>query len=55
MVETFLIEVENFFFVQVVELQGFACREVDEVDIVAVEDILQKSDVCRFDGTAGKA
>ena len=53
-VETFLIEVEDFFFVQVVELQGFTRREVDEVDVIAVEDILQKGDVCRFDGTARK-
>ena len=54
MVETFLIEVEDFFFVQVVELQGFTRREVDEVDVIAVEDILQKGDVYRFDGTARK-
>ena len=55
MVETFLIEVEDFFFRSSGGAAGFACREVDEVDIVAVEDVLQKSDVCRFDGTAGKA
>ena len=54
-VETFLIEGEDFFFAQMMELQGLTCREVDEVDVVAVEDVLQESDVCRFDGTAGKA
>lgn len=54
-VETFLIEGEDFFFAQMMELQGFTCREVDEVDVVAVEDVFQKGDVCRFDGTTGKA
>ena len=54
-VETFLIEGEDFFFAQMMELQGLTCREVDEVDVVAVEDVLQESDVCRFDGAAGKA
>ena len=53
--ETVLIEVEDGLFVEMMDLQGFTRREMDEVRVVFVEGFFQKGDVFLVDGTAGEA
>ena len=53
--ETVLVEVEDGLFVEMMDLQGFTGREMDEVRIVFVEGFFQKGDVSAVDSPAGEA